>query len=1070
MQSMQSILDIGGIMLKQVTENTATANDVAALEEAMARVSLAPDGTILRTNTLFLEMFDYRAWDLAGRSRGIFLSAHADPDVERQIARVFDEGMPFRGDVTRVRRDGTEFVAEAIYHPARNAAGKVEEVIVLMRDVTRLKHKAADESGQIAAINRSQAVIHFGLDGTILDANQVFLDTMGYAIEEVAGHHHRMFVDHAQAASPEYMDFWKNLAQGHHDSGEFRRLGKDGRPVWLRATYSPVLDAHGHPFKVVKYAIDVTAEKLQQADYEGQIAAIHKSQCVVTFDLDGTIIDANENFLTAVGYRLEEIEGRHHRMFVDPSYAHGLEYDIFWSDLKQGRHRSGEFRRVGKGGNELWLQATYNPVFDQEGKPFKVVKYATAITREKLRQADHQGQIAAMHKSQSVISFGLDGTILDANDNFLALTGYRLSEVRGQHHSMFVSSAERDSEDYMQFWRKLAAGEHQSGEFKRLCKDGAEVWLQASYNPIFDMNGRPFKVVKNAVDVTVDKLRQGDHQGQISAISRSQCVVSFDMDGIILDANKNFLDAIGYDLDELVGRHHSKLVEPSLADSDQYRQFWEQLRNGTFLSSKFRRCGKDGREVWIQASYNPIFDLNGKPFKVVKIATDITADVAVAADLTRARREVLHDALTGLPNRTGLAEFVRSNLQSLDPKLTILYLDLDHFKPINDTFGHHVGDHVLREVAARLKQALDTDQIVARVGGDEFVVAAPDLSREEAAALAAKLIAVVKDPIRHDKSSLTVGLSIGIAQAPQDSRQDEELLRHADVALYRSKGGQRGTYSFFSDTGKYGNEADRHLAHEMRFGIKADQFKLFFRPRFRTEDGVLEAVEVQIEWDHPKRGRLTADRFLPLAEDSGLIVPLGDWALRAACRAVLEWPLLMISVGISPVQLMSGDLPDTVKLALRETGLAADRLELRIGSGFGHMELEHIRTELERLRALGIKIVIDGKLVGEAMTSGRDALPVDFILIDEHTRQSLRTHNHASVPEIEKIEAALGLSNGENTADAAHALVLRLDTHAKLQAFLSAEQRAAHEIPLLFDKISASKARSDGIETKISRA
>lgn len=1043
-------------MLQEVTDTISTQDDIVAFDRILARAAFSSDGTLLRTNDLFLELFDYRVWDIAGRNRSIFLPAAPDRESEEEIQRTFLQGIPFRGEVRRARRDGTEFFAEAYYHPVKDGTGGIAEVIVLMRNITAQKHRAADEAGQIAAINTSQAVIHFALDGTILDANELFLRSMGYDLSEIVGRRHSIFVEPEFAGSTEYRQFWEKLGRGDYDAGEFRRLGKSGAPVWLRATYNPVLDVNGQPFKVVKYAFDVTAEKLRQADYEGQIAAIHKSQCVVTFDLDGTIVDANGSFLDAIGYRLEEVQGRHHRMFVDPSYAHSLEYEIFWSDLANGRHRAGEFRRIGKAGRELWLQATYNPVLDQEGNPFKVVKYATAITREKLRQADHQGQIAAIHKSQSVVSFALDGTVLDANDNFLTLTGYRLSEVKTRHHGMFVAVEDRDSPAYIEFWRQLAAGEHQSGEFKRICRDGREVWLQASYNPIFDMNGRPFKVVKNAVDITTEKLRQGDHEGQIAAIGRSQCVVTFDMSGVILDANRNFLDAMGYTLEELVGRHHRLLVEPSLAESDQYRDFWESLRKGTFISSKFRRSGKDGREVWIQASYNPILDLNGKPFKVVKIATDITADVALAADLSRARREVLHDGLTGLPNRIGLADFIRRHIHSLDAKLSLLYLDLDHFKPINDTFGHHVGDHVLKEIAARLKMALEADQIAARVGGDEFVVAAPDLSREDAGRLAAKLIAVVKDPIRHDKNSLSVGLSIGIAQTPRDAANEEDLLRHADVALYRSKGGQRGTYSFYSDASEPTEKADRHLAHEMQFGIKADQFQLFFRPRFRTEDGILEAADVQIDWNHPDRGYLSAEEFMPLAEESGLIVPLGEWALRAACKAAIGWPMITVSLAVSPVQFLSGDLPRSVSLALRETGLRAERLELRIEKGNGRACLDQIRHELEQLKRLGIQLVAEGHLVGEDATSGQDAWPVDAILVDPRTKAILERQNHRSAQDIARIEAAIAAADGAGGhAELDRKLILRLDRNAKLQAYLSSEPRQPNEMSSLIPKITA---------------
>lgn len=1044
-------------MLQQITDNRATSLDMEALDRFVARVALSPNGTILRANSLFLELFDYRAWDLAGRSRSILLPHDAEGAGEEDVRRAFTEGLPFTGEVRRAKRDGTPFWAEASFLPMRDGDGRLAEIVVFLRDVTAAKRRAADEGGQIAAINTSQAVIHFALDGTILEANPLFLSAMGYELHEIVGRHHRMFVDRDEAAGADYEAFWRDLGAGQHGSGEYRRLGRDGRPVWLRATYNPILDAGGHPFKVVKYATDVTAEKLRQADHEGQIAAIHKSQCVAAFDLDGTINYANENFLEAVGYRFDEIEGRHHRMFVDPSHAHSLEYEIFWSDLAEGRHRNGEFKRIGQGGRELWLQAIYSPVLDHDGKPFKVVKYATVITREKLRQADHQGQIAAMHKSQAVVAFGLDGTIQDANDNFLALTGYRLSQVRGQHHRMFVPEGDWDGAEYTAFWRDLAAGHHRSGEFKRICRDGHEVWIQASYNPIFDMNGRPFKVVKTAVDVTAEKLRQSDHEGQIAAIGKSQCVVTFAMDGTILDANDNFLAAMGYTYGEVVGRHHRMFVEPTLAESDQYREFWQNLRGGAFLSSKFRRTAKDGQEVWIQASYNPILDLNGEPFKVVKIATDITADVTLAENLSRAQREVLHDRLTSLPNRLGLSRFMNEALAEPDGTLSIFYLDLDHFKPINDTFGHHVGDHVLREIAARLKLTLENDQLAARVGGDEFVVVAPGLSREGAVDLAARLIATVSDPIRHEKTSLTVGLSIGIAQAPVDSVDADELLRHADVALYRSKGGHRGTHSFFSDAAPGEDaEANRHLAHEMQFGIKADQFELFFRPRFTAEDRVLDAVEAQIEWNHPERGRLTAPAFMLLAESSGLVVPLGDWALRAACKAAAQWPLIVVSVPVSSVQLVSGDLPSAVLLALREAGLAAARLELRVAKGFGRLDLDRIRADLARLREMGVRVVVEGQVVGEELTGGREGWPVDFVAIDPKTRSDLERIGHASVADIARLEALIGLNSDtiEGEASIRDILSLRLDRNARVVAFLNAEARSADAVRSLLSKVA----------------
>lgn len=249
-----------------------------------------------------------------------------------------------------------------------------------------------------------------------------------------------------------------------------------------------------------------TAEQMQFADYAGQVAAIRKSQAVIEFAMDGTILDANDNFLGALGYRLEEIKGKHHGMFVDEAYRQSAQYREFWLRLSRGEYQAAEYKRLGKGGKEVWIQASYNPILDLDGHPFKVVKYATDVTQQKMLNADNQGQLAAIQKSQAVIQFEMDGTIIHANDNFLNALGYRLEEVKGRHHSIFVDEAYRQSGEYREFWAKLNRGEYQAAEYKRLGKGGRIVWIQASYNPILDLNGRPFKVVKYATDITAAKL------------------------------------------------------------------------------------------------------------------------------------------------------------------------------------------------------------------------------------------------------------------------------------------------------------------------------------------------------------------------------------------------------------------------------------------------------------------------------------------------------------------------------------------------------------------------------------
>ncbi len=241
------------------------------------------------------------------------------------------------------------------------------------------------------------------------------------------------------------------------------------------------------------------------SDAAAKLAALDKSQAVIEFEMDGTIITANANFLKALGYSLDEIKGKHHSLFVEPAYKESAEYRAFWEKLNRGEYQAAQYKRIGKGGKEVWIEASYNPLLNSRGKPYKVVKYATDVSAQKAVLADLQGKVEAIGRSQAVIEFEMDGTIITANDNFLKTLGYTLDEIKGKHHSLFVEPAYKESAEYRAFWEKLRKGEYQAAQYKRIGKGGKEVWIEASYNPVMDANGRPCKVVKFATDLTKRK-------------------------------------------------------------------------------------------------------------------------------------------------------------------------------------------------------------------------------------------------------------------------------------------------------------------------------------------------------------------------------------------------------------------------------------------------------------------------------------------------------------------------------------------------------------------------------------
>jgi len=392
-----------------------------------------------------------------------------------------------------------------------------------------------DQSSVLAAANKSLAIIEFSLDGTILDANENFLSTMGYTLDEVKGRHHSIFVTPEYRESAEYKEFWRKLKAGQFDRAEYRRVGKGGKEIWILASYNPVFDDRGAPYKVVKFATDITQQKIDNAIYEGQVFALSKSFAVIHFAPDGTILNANDRFLFALGYTLEEIKGKKHSMFVPKDYAQSKEYASFWDRLRRGEYESGEFKRVRKNGKDLWIQATYNPILDQNGKLVEVVKFALDVTQQKLRDADYKGQINAINTTQAVIHFEPDGTIISANDLFLKTMGYRLSEIQGKHHRMFVHPEEVESQDYKDLWDNLRAGKPDSRVFRRVAKDGKDVWLTASYNPICDESGEVFKVVKYARDITIFIDMVEETNKSVKRVSNS----TVDLSSSITEINKN---------------------------------------------------------------------------------------------------------------------------------------------------------------------------------------------------------------------------------------------------------------------------------------------------------------------------------------------------------------------------------------------------------------------------------------------------------------------------------------------------------------------------------------------------
>jgi methyl-accepting chemotaxis protein len=449
-----------------------------------------------------------------------------------------------------------------------------------------LKQELNEALGKISAIDKVQAVIEFDLDGTIITANDNFLNTLGYTLEEIQGKHHSMFADPTYAVSPEYKEFWEKLNRGEFDAGEYKRIGKGGKEVWINASYNPVLDADGKPYKVIKFATDVTVQKLEHADFSGKLDAVSQTQAVIEFNLDGTIITANKNFTDAVGYTLEEIQGKHHSMFVDATYAGGQEYKDFWQKLNNGESQTGQFKRLNKKGEELWLNASYNTVFDMNDKPFKVVKYATDGTELRTQQISAARLQTAIDGAQANLMLcDEDLNITYANPAVIGMLRNRQNELRAIWPGLNVDKLVGENID--QFHKNPAHQRNLLGNINALPANaeikvgGLEFGVNAT--AITDEEGNYMGNMVEWRDITEEKDAERQIENLIDAATNGELDTRLEADNYtgfmqsLAGSINNLMNAVVVPINE------STRVIESLSDGD-LTQSMDGEFNGQFLT------------------------------------------------------------------------------------------------------------------------------------------------------------------------------------------------------------------------------------------------------------------------------------------------------------------------------------------------------------------------------------------------------------------------------------------------------------------------------------------------------
>ncbi|GJD53352.1 hypothetical protein OPKNFCMD_6127 [Methylobacterium crusticola] len=589
---------------------------------------------------------------------------------------------------------------------------------------------------------------------------------------------------------------------------------------------------------------------------------------------------------------------------------------------------------------------------------------------------------------------------------------------------------------------------------ERKLADGRSVALTLTPTP----DGGFIVIHEDATDRKRTDARLAEQNRRLdTALSHmSHGLVLFDTDHRVTVLNQQFLDL--YNLS-------AGVVRPGITAEQLIR---ERAAVGNFP-------GMDPDEAWAQVSKRlasrtvyrldqPLVD--GRTIAVTYAPTPDGGFVTVHEDVTaykRAEAQIVHmashDALTGLPNRTMLHESLNETLARPAGTTAVLCLDLDRFKTINDTLGHAVGDALLRQVTARLNGQIrggpgSDGALLARLGGDEFALVLPRTCRRDADDLARRLIAAIGRGYDIDGKHINVGLSIGVALAPTDGRTPEDVLRAADMALYRAKGEGRGVHRFFEAWMATAVQARRTVELDLRAALAEPQFELHFQPFLALGNNRISGFEALVRWRHPTRGLVAPSEFIPVAEETAMIVTLGEWVLREACREAARWPdHIGISVNLSPVQFRSAALALTVVAALGEAGLDPRRLELEITEGVLLQDSEATLAILHQLKRLGVRIAMDDFGTGYSSLGYLRAFPFDKIKIDRSFIADLavRPDAVAIVRAITSLGASLGMTTTAEGVETPEQLAqLRHAGCTEVQGYLISRPRPAAELlPLL---------------------
>ena len=785
-------------------------------------------------------------------------------------------------------------------------------------------------------------------------------------------------------------------------------------------------------------------------------AILENASIGILFSRDRKVLHCNPKLNAIFGYGDGELIDKPGSIF----YLNDEDYvrmgRMAGPGLTRGETVSMEYTMRRKDGSPVMCQlriTPVNPLNTDEGTVW-MIEDITDLKRAQdvMRELSHK-QEAILENASVGIMFTRNGLIELANPHFDSMLGWQHGTLLGQRARVFFVS----DDDYVLFGQtvgaRLSQGELVDIQWLNARKDGSPIWCRHMAKAVTTASGNQSTIwitedisdkkaasdelhsahqeLENRVLERTRELQDAHQRMQAVIESSPLAIYTRDLQGQLTSWNAAAESIFGRRRDEALGRKLDFILSDGVSQSDAL--LCRVMAGETILGLELAGHMQDGPEIEISVSFVPLNDEFGKLSGVLTMASDISER---KANERKVAWLAYHDALTGLPNRLLLEDRLKQAMAQADrsrSKVALLFLDLDNFKRINDTLGHAVGDLLLKEVSTRLRGCVRDTDTISRQGGDEFVLLLGELAESDAAMPAISMVLQrLDEPFFAEGHELSTSASIGVTLYPDDGQDFDTLRKKADMAMYRAKEAGRNTYRFFDEAMNVEALEHLQLRNGLRRALDRHELVLHYQPQVDLRTQRVIGAEALIRWNHPELGMVSPGRFIPVAEDSGLIVPIGEWVIGEACRQAVAWqglglPALLMAVNLSAVQFKRGNVEDTVTQALAASGLAPHLLELELTESILVQNVEQVLATLKRIKALGVKLSIDDFGTGYSSLSYLKRFDIDKLKIDQSFIRDLATDpdDAAIVNAIIQMARSLGLrtiAEGVETADMLHRL------------------------------------------------